>query len=55
MFATGQAPYPIERTLLVSGMLERCLDSMVQGNRRLETPELNVRYRVGDSSQHARD
>ncbi|MCH2212851.1 MAG: hypothetical protein MK110_16230 [Fuerstiella sp.] len=55
MFATGKAPYPIERTLLVSGMLERCLDSMMQGNRRLETPELNVRYRVGDASQHARN
>jgi hypothetical protein len=55
MFATGNAPYPIERTLLVSGMLERCLDSMVQGNRRLATPELNVRYRVGDASHHARN
>ncbi|MEO2049105.1 MAG: hypothetical protein ABGX16_21305, partial [Pirellulales bacterium] len=55
MFATGKAPYPIERTLLVSGMLERCLESMVQGNRRLATPELNVRYRVGDASHHARN
>ena len=47
MFATGKAPYPVERTLLVSGMLDRCLESMVQRNRRLETPELSVRYRVG--------
>src|SRR5581483_4801815 len=27
MFVTGRAPYPAERTLLVSGMLESCLMS----------------------------
>jgi hypothetical protein len=27
MFASGAAPYPVERTLLVSGMLESCLTS----------------------------
>ena len=54
MFATRQAPYPVERTLLVSGMLERCLDSMVGGNRRLQTPELRVRYQVGPESHHCR-
>lgn len=53
MFATGRGPYPVERTLLVSGMLDLCLESMVRGNVRLETPELKVRYRVGAESHHA--
>ena len=40
MFETGVAPYPVERTLLVSGMLESCLTSRIQGHGRLETPHL---------------
>ena len=54
MFSTGHAPYPVERTLLVSGMLDLCLESMVRGNKHLETPELDVRYRVGPESHHGR-
>jgi hypothetical protein len=53
MFATGNAPYPVERTLLVSGMLESCLTSRLEGQRRLETPRLDVRYRAPRESQHA--
>ena len=30
MFATGHAPYPVERTLIVSGMLEGCLTSKLR-------------------------
>jgi hypothetical protein len=44
MIETGRAPYPVERTLLVSGMLESCLDSRIQGHARLETPHLAVPY-----------
>ena len=51
MFATGVAPYPVERTLLVSGMLERCLDSRMAGGQRLETSELAVAYRAPETSQ----
>ena len=54
MFATGQAPYPVERTLIVSGILESCLTSRVQGHKRLETPELTVQYRAPRESQHFR-
>jgi hypothetical protein len=54
LFATGKAPYPVERTLLVSGMLESCLTSRIQDHRRLETPHLNVRYQPPRQPQHAR-
>ena len=54
LFETGVAPYPAERTLLVSGTLESCLTSRIQGHVRLETPHLNVEYRAPAESQHAR-
>ena len=44
MFETGKAPYPAERTLIVSGMLESCLTSKSQGGKRMETAHLAVRY-----------
>ena len=53
MFATGVAPYPVERTLIVSGMLESCLTSKVQGHQRLETPHLSVKYQAPAKSQFA--
>lgn len=40
MFMTGRAPYPIQRTLLTSGILEACLTSKLQHNQRLATPHL---------------
>ncbi len=54
LFESGKAPYPAERTLLVSGALESCLTSRHQGHVRLETPHLNVEYRAPAESQHAR-
>jgi hypothetical protein len=54
MFVKGQAPYPVERTLLTSGMLEACLTSRVQDHRRLETPQLSVSYDPPAESQYCR-
>jgi hypothetical protein len=54
MFVTGKAPYPVDRTLIVSGILEACLTSRLQGQKRLETPQLSVRYHAPAQSQHAR-
>jgi hypothetical protein len=54
MFATGKAPYPVERTLIVSGALEACLTSRHDGQKRLDTPHLMVRYHAPEKSQHAR-
>jgi len=52
LFVTGKAPYPVERTLVVSGMLESCLQSRKQG-KKLSTPHLNVRYFGTRTRQHA--
>ena len=54
MFDTGRAPYPVERTLLVSGILEACLTSRLQNHQRLEAPQLAVRYRPPRLSQYCR-
>ena len=54
LFATGKAAYPVERTLLVSGTLEACLTSRLNGQKRLETPQLDVKYQAPKESQHAR-
>lgn len=52
MIATGVAPYPVERTQLVSSLLDMCLESKIQGNKRLSTPQLAIRYRAPERSQY---
>jgi hypothetical protein len=44
MMVTGKAAYPVERTLLTTGMLAALVDSKAAGGKRLETPELAVKY-----------
>lgn len=44
MFVTGTAPYPVERTLLTSGLVQAGLQSLAAGQIRQETPHLAVRY-----------
>jgi hypothetical protein len=53
MIETGRAPYPAERTLIVSGILESCLTSKVQGQERVETPHLAIRYKAPASNRPA--
>jgi hypothetical protein len=53
MIESGAAPYPVDRTLLVGGILESCLTSKLQQHVRLGTPHLNVVYKAPQQSQFA--
>lgn len=44
LMQTGHAPYPVERTLLTTGILDAVMTSRFKGGARIETPHLEVRY-----------
>lgn len=55
MFLTGKAQYPVERSLLTSGLLIAGTDSAFQGMKRLETPNLAaVHYQSNPESTYWR-
>ncbi|GIW95392.1 MAG: hypothetical protein KatS3mg110_3433 [Pirellulaceae bacterium] len=44
----GEAPYPVERTFLTTGVVIAAVESRFQGRRRLETPHLAIAYQPRD-------
>jgi hypothetical protein len=44
MIQSGAAPYPVERTLLTSGMTMACVESLHRGQVVVQTPQMAVRY-----------
>jgi hypothetical protein len=50
MFLTGKTPYPLERTLLTTGLTAAGVDSLYEGQKRIETPHLAIRYQPSAKS-----
>lgn len=55
MFLTGKPPYPIERTLLTTGLVAAGMESLGKGQKRLETPHLKVAYTAPRESRFLRE
>jgi len=44
MFLTGKSAYPVERTLLTTGLTAAGVESLYRKQERFDTPHLNIRY-----------
>lgn len=50
MFHTGKATYPVERTLLTTGLVAAGVESLYRNQTQYETPHLKIRYQVPNES-----
>ncbi|MFP6767515.1 MAG: hypothetical protein VB859_05040, partial [Planctomycetaceae bacterium] len=44
-FQHGRSPYPVERTLLTSGLTDAMMHAAEQSGRPLDTPQLQFAYK----------
>lgn len=54
MFLTGRPAYPVERTLLTTGLTEAGVNSLHNGQTRVETPHLAIAYQPTAESTYWR-
>ncbi len=47
-FRTGSPPYPVERTLLTTGIVAAGVDSHFRGDAAVDTPQLGIVYEAKD-------
>jgi hypothetical protein len=50
LFLTGRSPYPVERTLLTTGLTAAGIESLHLGQKRFDTPHLAIRYQPREES-----
>lgn len=53
LFLTGKPPFPVERTLLTTGLVAAAMQSLASGQKRLDTLHLAVRYQPPRESTFA--
>jgi hypothetical protein len=53
-FLTGRPPYPVERTLLTTGLVAAGMQSLAEGHKQVRTPHLAVKYQAPRESTFAR-
>jgi hypothetical protein len=50
MFLTGKPTYPVERTLLTTGLTAAGVESLFRDQKRYETPHLAIKYQPARES-----
>jgi hypothetical protein len=50
MFLTGKPTYPVERTLLTTGLTAAGVESLFRKEERVATPHLAIRYQAAKES-----
>lgn len=54
MYLTGKETYPLERTLLTTGLTAAGVESLFRQQARYETPHLGIRYQPAEASTYWR-